>query len=81
MITTTSVKHRKITLYNGEEKFSSLSIPSADSNSRALQIVSSELSRNPILTHALFSDRAGKEWIITREQNFIQRLIIALRAA
>lgn len=76
-----SVKHRKITLYNGEEKFSSLSIPSADSNSRALQMLSSELNRNPILTHAVFRDRAGKDWTITRAHGLLQRLIIAARAA
>ena len=76
-----SVRHRKITLYNGEEKFSSLSIPSAESNGRALQILHGELSRNPILTHAVFRDRAGKDWMVTRDHGLIQRLIIAARSA
>jgi hypothetical protein len=76
-----SFKHRKITLYNGEEKFSSLSIPAAESNGRALQILHGELRRNPILTHAVFRDRAGKDWMITRDHGFIQRLLIAARSA
>lgn len=76
-----SVKHRKITLYNGDEKFSSLSIPSSESNGRALQILHTELSRNPILTHAVFRDRSGKDWTITRDHGLIQRLIVAARSA
>jgi hypothetical protein len=78
---TISVKHRKITLYNGEEKFSSLTIPVAESNGRAMQILYTELSRNPILTHAVFRDRAGKDWTITRDHGYIQRLLVAARSA
>jgi hypothetical protein len=78
---TISVKHRKITLYNGEEKFSSLTIPAAESNGRAMQLLYTELSRNPILTHAVFRDRAGKDWTITRNHGYIQRLLVAARSA
>ncbi|MDX1706793.1 hypothetical protein [Pseudidiomarina sp.] len=71
---------RKITLYNGNEKLSALSVPSVDGNGQALSMIDGELSRNPILTHAVFRDRDGKEWTIERHHNFFKKLMIRLMA-
>lgn len=71
---------RKITLFNGDEKLSALSVPTSDSNGRALSVVDGELERNPILTHAVFRDRNGKEWTIARHHSFIKKLMIRFMA-
>ncbi|GAB3289941.1 hypothetical protein [Pseudidiomarina andamanensis] len=67
---------RKISLYNGTEKLSDLGVPLAESNGAAIKRAMAELQRSPILTHAVFRDRKGKQWVIPRAISFIKRLKI-----
>ena len=73
-------KGRKISLYNGDEKLSDLGVPTTESNHAALKRVMHEMSRSPILTHAVFRDRKGKTWKIPRSASLLARLKIALLA-
>lgn len=69
---------RKITLYNGHETLSELVIPVQQSNRDALRVIESELGRTPVLTHAVFRDRNGTEWLIRRDISILQKLRILL---
>ena len=72
---------RKISLYNGTEKLSDLGVPLAESNGAAIKRALSELQRSPILTHAVFRDRKGKQWVIPRAISVLKRLKIRFLAS
>jgi hypothetical protein len=72
---------RKISLYNGTEKLSDLGVPLAESNGAAIKRALSELQRSPILTHAVFRDRKGKQWVIPRAISVVKRLKIRFLAS
>lgn len=72
---------RKISLYNGTEKLSDLGVPLAESNGAAIKRAMAELQRSPILTHAVFRDRKGKQWVIPRATSFLKRLKIQFSAS
>ena len=71
---------RKVTLYRGQEKVSELSLPNADTNRQVVKLVLSELRRTPILTHAVFRDRAGQNWRVERNFGLLQRVKLYAKA-
>jgi len=73
-------RHRKISLYNGDEKLSDIGVPSSESNGQALRRAMIEMERSPILTHAVFRDRNGKLWVLPRSASIFKRLHISILA-
>ncbi|RUO41583.1 hypothetical protein CWE22_05325 [Pseudidiomarina aestuarii] len=69
---------RKITLFNGHETLSELVIPVQQSNRDAMRVIETELGRTPVLTHAIFRDRNGTEWMVRRDIGILQKLRILL---
>lgn len=69
---------RKITLFNGQETLSELVIPVQQSNRDAMRVIETELGRTPVLTHAIFRDRNGTEWMVRRDIGILQKLRILL---
>ena len=69
---------RKITLFNGQETLSELVIPVQQTNRDAMRVIETELGRTPVLTHAVFRDRNGTEWMVRRDIGILQKLRIIL---
>ncbi|MDN7124578.1 hypothetical protein J6I90_06760 [Pseudidiomarina sp. 1APP75-32.1] len=72
-------KLRKVALYRGSEAIMNYSQHATESTAKILHTVRNEFHRNPGLTHAVVTDRNGREWHLGRNLSRLKLIWLTFR--